>query len=181
MLLPQRQTARLRTGRVSVPGATYFVTACVHHRAPVLTESRSATGLISTLSHLHERGDASIIAATIMPDHVHLLFPLGGRLSLMQVVAKLKALSRRRHVSWEWQDNVFEHRLRADEARDDYRFYIFMNPYAAKLIPTTACWPWWYCPEPSACRFLPLLHADGTPPREWLREREVIRNRLHVS
>ena len=80
--LPERRTARLRWGRVSLAGATYFVTFCTQARSPVLVHGETARRLVAALGRLQTDQDATILAATIMPDHVHLLFTLGGRLRL---------------------------------------------------------------------------------------------------
>ncbi len=132
MPLPQRKTARLRSGRVSVAGATYFVTLCTQARAAVLTQSETGAKVLETLRELHVAGDAEILAATIMTDHAHLLFTLGVRLRFGQVVAKCKTLARDcGRAAWRRQEDGFEHRLRPPESAEDYAFYIFMNPYCA--------------------------------------------------
>jgi hypothetical protein len=129
--------------------------------------------LLEVFRELHNGGDAEFCAAVAMPDHVHLLFTLGDRLRLCQVVAKLKSLARDRgHVSWRWQENVFEHQLRSGESLEDYGFYVFMNPYRGDLCPMDERWPWWFCPQPGRFRFMSMLNAHGTPPKEWLAETE---------
>jgi len=179
MPLPVRKDADLRLGRVSLPGANYFVTACTAARAPVLTEPATASRLLRTLADLHSGGDVAFHAATIMPDHVHMLFALGGRLGLAQVVAKFKALARDHgHANWHWQENMFEHQLRTRESIEDYGFYVFMNPYRAGLCALDVCWPWWFCPDPSSFRFLSGLGPGGTPQDSWLTETERIESRI---
>jgi REP element-mobilizing transposase RayT len=128
---------------------------------------------METFARLHRDGDATILAATIMPDHAHLLFVLGGRLSLGQLQAKLKTLARDRgRADWRWQEDAFEHKLRLRESTEDYGFYVFMNPYRAGLCGTSQRWPWWYCPDPTAFRFLRGLDTDGSLPAAWLVEAE---------
>lgn len=176
---PVRKTANLRLGRVSLSGASYFVTACTAVRAPVLTEPATASLLLQTLADLHSSGDVALHAATVMPDHAHLLFAMGSRLRLTQVVAKFKALARDRgRANWHWQENVFEHQLRTRESIEDYGFYVFMNPYRAGLCALDACWPWWFCPEPSSFRFLSGLRPEGAPQDSWLTEAEKIESRI---
>lgn len=104
-----------------------------------------------------------------MPDHVHLLFTLGERLTVGQVMAKFKNLARDSgRVAWRWLDDGFEHRLRAEESAEDYAFYIFMNPYRARLILTSETWPGWQCPDHLQFRFTQHLGSDRHPPLEWL-------------
>lgn len=164
-----RKTPRLRLGRISSSGANYFITLCTKNRAPVLTQKGTATRIMDTLLSMHGANDMELLAATSMPDHAHLLLTLGGRLRLGQMMGKFKAQSRDQgRVSWHWQEDGFEHRLRHIEAIEDYGFYIFMNPYRAGLCPLATAWPWWICPHPSAFRFLDALNANQTVPAAWL-------------
>ena len=175
MAQPERRTQNLRIGRFSIPGAQYFLTLCTKDRAPVFTSKTEAQRGISALGQLKEAGDIDLLAATVMPDHVHLLFALSGKLTLGQAMAKFKNLARDRgRTAWHWLDDGFEHRLRPDELAENYGLYIFMNPYRARLIPLTAVWPLWLCPDSTRFRFLTLLNADGTPPAEWLEIIEAI-------
>ena len=169
MIDPSRKTARLRWARISIPGAGYLLTICTQHREPVLTDPHQAPRIESALFELRSAGDIDLHAATIMPDHVHLLFVLGSRLPLGRVMAKFKTLARENGSGgWRWQQDGFEHRQRPEETEEDYGFYIFMNPYRARLLSTAERWPWWVCPEPTRFMFTQHLNADGTPPIEWL-------------
>ncbi len=135
----------------------------------------------STIVSLHESDDVALHAATVMPDHVHLLFTLGERLQLSQVIAKFKTLTRRQgFVDWRWQDNGYEHHLRPSESLEGFGFYIFMNPYAAKLCALAAEWPWWVCPEPTEFAFLASLN-DGQVPPEWLSRYQQLSSTLPVG
>jgi len=163
-----RKTARLRWARISIPGASYFLTICTQHRESILIHPLHAGQLTSAMLALHAAGDIVLHSATIMPDHVHLPFELGSRLTVGQVMAKFKTQGRESGSTWRWQQDGFEHRLRPDESEEDYGFYIFMNPYRARLLDTKDHWPWWVCPEPMRFRFAQCQNANGTPPTEWL-------------
>lgn len=179
MSSPDRKTARLRWARVSLPGARYFLTLCTQDRASVLTQAKAAVDVRAALHTLQSHGDAEVLAASLMPDHLHVLFTLGARLSMGQVMAKLKTLSRDKgRVSWRWQQDGFEHRLRPEEAIEDYGFYIFMNPYRARLLPMSETWPGWICPEPARFAFTAHLSSSGAPPTEWLEQSDVIAARI---
>ncbi|MDI1320187.1 MAG: transposase [bacterium] len=169
MALPDRKTPRLRFGRVSSPGAGYFITLCTKDRSPVLLQPDAAKSVISELRAMRASRDFELLAATVMPDHVHLLFTLGDRLKVGQVMGKFKAKSRNQgRAPWRWQDDGFEHQLRTIESAEDYAFYIFMNPYRAGPCPLTASWPWWLCPQPSGFRFLTEWNLTQPVPQEWL-------------
>jgi len=173
-----RKTERLRIGRISVPGATYFVTTCTAGRQPIFVTDDTARIAAEALTHLATERDVAWIAGTVMSDHVHALLELGDQLSLNRVVAKLKGIiTRKMHSTGEqiaWQENVFEHRLRPTEDAEHYAFYIFMNPYAAGLCPLEQSWPWWVCTAPERFRFLALRRENGSPQSEWPAETERI-------
>lgn len=171
MPLAHRRTAWLRRGRISTPGAAYFTTLRTRGRAPIFNFPGNAIRVIQAFDRLQMDCDASIYGATVMPDHIHLLFVLGERLSVGQVHAKIKTLAcDYGRANWRWQSEAFEHRLRSSENIEDYGFYIFMNPDQAGCCLLSQSWPWWYCPDPTTFRFLQGLKADGTPPPEWVDE-----------
>ncbi|HTZ20238.1 MAG TPA: transposase [Opitutaceae bacterium] len=176
---PQRKTARLRWGRITAAGADYFATLCTQGRVPALTQNTTAIRLLDVLRQMHREGDIRLLATTIMPDHVHLLFTLGERLTYGRAIAKFKTLGRDQgHANWRWQEDGFEHQLRSHENPEDYGFYLYMNPYRAGLIAIHERWQWWWCPEPSMFLFLQGLNADGSPPAAWLGESERVAARI---
>ena len=182
MIDPIRKTTRLRWARISIPGAGYFLTICTRRREPVLTCPHQASRIESALRELGTVGDIDLHAATIMPDHVHLLFVLGSRLPVGRVMAKFKTLARENDsAAWRWQQDGFEHRLRPEESEEDYGFYIFMNPYRACLLSTAERWPWWVCPKPARFLFTQHLSTDGTPPIEWLDKAGDVAKRVVVG
>jgi REP element-mobilizing transposase RayT len=166
---PQRQTAALRRGRVSVPQARYFVTLCAVRPTAALIEPTTASLVCSVYDRLVADADVIPMAFTLMPDHVHLLFRLGERLRLDQVVGKFKTMTLPAldAAGTGWQANFFEHRLRPDEDAESYARYVFMNPYRAGLLGRDALWPWWRVAADFS--FLHLL-PDGFPPGEWMSE-----------
>jgi putative transposase len=176
-----RKTARLRFGRLSAAGANYFVTFCTKGRTCVLANPDNAGALIEVLRSMHEARDLELHAASIMPDHVHLLFALGARLGVGQVIGKIKSTSRRRTgYGWLWQDESFEHQVRLSDSIEDYAFYIFMNPYRSNLCRLNEMWPWWICPKSTHFRFLSHLEGGRPVPREWIGLSEHIGRRIVV-
>jgi len=179
MLLPRRKTQRLRRGRISNPGDRYFITFCTKNRVALLTDEENGSAVIQAVKSSQGSGDFELIAATLMPDHVHLLLTLGHRLTVGQVAAKIKTLSRDQgKAAWRWQDEGFEHRVRTSELIEDYGLYIFMNPYRAGLCPLTAPWPWWLCPDPSKFLFLDGFKPQQGVPMEWLGHSDKIARKI---
>jgi putative transposase len=175
-----RETPRLRWGRVSQDGHTYFLTPCVKNRRAVFADAATASVARDVLRQLNADGDAVIDAATIMPDHLHVLLTLGNRLRLGQVNAKFKSLIRRyAHADWDWLSDGFERQVRNDESAEAYAFYIFMNPYRANLISRDEHWPWWFCADESQFRFLFVLAEDPIVPAEWVERSVMIGRTVH--
>ena len=136
---------------------------------PILTAGDTGKRLTGVLQSMHSASDIELAAATIMPDHVHLLFLLRSRLLVGQVMGKFKSLARDMgKSSWQWQQDGFEHQVRRLESLEEYAFYIFMNPYRAGLCSLNASWAWWFCPEPKRFRFLDALENGKTVPSAWL-------------
>lgn len=135
------------------------------------------------LARMEIDDDFRWLTATVMPDHIHLLFCLGERLDLAHCVAKFKGLiTRTINVrSSVWQENAFEHRLRDDEDPEAYAFYIVMNPYRAGLLAIDKVWPGWLCTAPKRFRFLDGLSGAGIPPQQWLERDETSGGTLKVG
>ena len=180
--LPSRRTSHLRTGRISLPGARYFVTAVTQDRAPALADPVVAQQVCKTLFTLHETGDIYLLASSVMPEHVHLLFELGERLSVGRVCAKFKTLARDQgRAKWCWQQDQFEHRLRPRETIENYGLYTFLNPYRAGLVGLESRWPWWLCPSSANFAFMRLLRKGDLPQPEWLGLCESLERALFVG
>ena len=99
-------------GRDSVPGSRYFVTICVKDREPTLLDSDTCTRLLEQLETQQYEKDIELNCATIMADHLHLVFRLGCRLTVGQVIGKFKSKTKQL-VSW--QRDFYEHQIRPDE------------------------------------------------------------------
>jgi REP element-mobilizing transposase RayT len=168
--LPVRRTDELRIGRVSLPGATYFVTLCEAKRRAGLAAPAVAAAVRATLDELRDTGDFALIAATVMPDHVHLLGTLGSRLSLPRAVGRLKSHTREalRACGLAWQENFHEHRLRAEDDLEPFARYVFLNPYRAGLISLREAWPGWWRGGEVRFEFEAMLEAEPGVPPEWL-------------
>ena len=166
--LPVRQTENLHKGRVSTAGASYFVTMVTQHRKPWLVSPSGRAAILTTLQLWHAENRGRVLAATVMPDHVHVLFELGDKLTVGQTIARWKAEARKRiEYAGQFQRDFWEHMLRQPEVIEDYALYIFLNPYRAGLLPTESLWSGWWTPVPELFRFIPALNSTGAPPAEW--------------
>jgi hypothetical protein len=116
-----------------------------------------------------------------MPDHVHVLFQLGKRLSLDRTISKLKGRTAALVDSFGlvWQRNFFEHQLQQDELLEKFALYIFLNPYRAGLISFEQSWPGWIPGNLCRFEFEQHLRPGGLPWPEWLGEVQGIESRFY--
>jgi REP element-mobilizing transposase RayT len=159
----------LRRGRSSEPGATYFLTICTVGDHAGLTADKIA-------SAIHEEIDRMIIdqvwdlrAATLMPDHVHLLARLGERLTLSQAIGRMKAKTKPAlsGVDLAWHDSYYDHKLGPDEAVQSVVHYIFMNPYRAGIVSPGSSWPWFRLGKDES-EWFTGLYSENVPMPAWL-------------
>lgn len=168
---PPRGYESLRQQRTSIPGASYFVTACTRDRQPGLHHSEPAAAIRAELSAMNHDRTSEPRAWVVMPDHLHLLIRLNDKLTLGQAIGRFKAKTRQAVLArgLAWQGNYFEHRLRPDDQVEEVLRYIYLNPYHTKLVSHSESYPhFWMC-ETDAAWFSPMLD-DERPFPEWLRE-----------
>ena len=154
------------------------MTLCSTNRQSGLTTSQVGESILHALRSLQLDGDIDLHCATLMPDHVHLLFTLKERLTLGQVVGKLKSATqlalKSKHL--QWQNNYFDHRLREQIPMEDFARYIFLNPYRKGLLPCNQTWPWWTLNRNYKPEFIELLNEAMYPPPEWLEVQQSARD-----
>jgi putative transposase len=170
VLPPKRNTDAnaLRRGRVSIPNANYFITFNVEGRQPVLIPE-AANEILATARRLEREGVWRSRCLTVMPDHAHLFFTLGDRLTLSQSIARLKCdvQAAAGLQTIEWQSNFYDHRLRRGDSAEATIRYIWMNPYRAGLIAVDELWPYFYC-CPEDWDWFHGLTDKGLPDPAWL-------------
>ncbi len=168
---PSKGHAALRRGRVSIPHAEYFVTICTDQRRVDLTAPDVATLVLAEMSAMTADASWQMRCAVVMPDHIHVLFILGERLTLGKCLARLKAKTSPVLAAFTsalmWERDFFDRHIRAEEDRLSLFLYIFLNPYRAGLCARTDRWPWYFCREEDWVWFAPLLDQDRPVP-EWL-------------
>jgi putative transposase len=138
---------RLRTGRISAPGETYFITKCVDERRPILADARAAEEVISSLAHVRQEGQIKLLAFVIMPDHYHAVFTLltDEKLEhLMQRIGSFTANKIRKLLGVRgviWQDGGFhDHRCRDEEDVLGCAAYVEHNPVRKGWVTDPADW-----------------------------------------
>ena len=82
-------------------------------------------------------------ALVVMPDHVHVLTTAPPTTNLQHVVINWKRFIARSH-GVRWQQDFFEHRLRAAEHFEAKLEYLRQNPVRAGLVASPGEWPYFY-------------------------------------
>lgn len=159
----------LRRGRWSSSGAEYFLTLCTHDRRPGLTEPSVFSAVFIHAHQLTAEGGWNLRTATVMSDHLHLLFTLGDRAELSAVIRLFKGRLAPvlRASGLRWQRACFDHRLRPDEDRLPVFLYIFLNAYRAGLVAPDEIWPAYFCSDDDWRWFEPLTDTSCPFPA-WL-------------
>lgn len=142
----------LRRGRASIPGQTYLVTFTTHQRARLFDESENAAVVARSLHALHALHvwkTTALLAWTVMPDHLHLLFTLSHADSLQGVVQKVKSNTARELKSHDlslgqvWARAFHDRALRRDEDLRGIARYVVLSPVRAGLVRRVGDYPYW--------------------------------------
>lgn len=139
---------RLRKGRASRCGQIYLITFCTHTRRPLFRHHAVAADAAAELREPAHWTHAELLAWVLMPDHWHGLIQLQGRITLSQVIGKLKGASARAlgmrhpHLRPVWQDAFHDRALRAEEDVLATAHYIVNNPVRVGLSCTPTAYPY---------------------------------------
>jgi REP element-mobilizing transposase RayT len=147
--------------------APLSITFCTGGRLALPEDARDLV-----LNHcLRDHGvSIDLLAAVVMPDHVHLLLRAlrdteGWPIPSADIMQRLKSATAHRinnllHQSGPvWQEESFDQVLRSDESLEEKREYIRQNPVKAGLVlrPEDYHWLW-------LTRFLGVSCGAGAPP-----------------
>jgi len=120
----------------------YFLTLCVANRHKVLANDCAFVAFKTATAPLTKW---NVIAAILMPDHVHLLIArLEREAAVGNASAALKRFIRQDlKATWQWQPGSFDRLLRSDESPEQKWQYMRANPVRAGLVQEWSDWP--YC------------------------------------
>jgi len=128
-----------------IDAPTYFVTICTKERGRNQLCNESASEILRSIQIYHERSRWYCDLAVLMPDHVHLLLSFGNIDLYSKIIGDWKRWVAVHH-GVEWQENFFEHRLRAEESLDQKGRYMILNPVRAGLVKEASDWPYFWQP-----------------------------------
>lgn len=154
MNIPPHQRA-LRIGRASIAGSWYSVTSCIAGRRPLLVPDKAnplagatpARIVQSCIRWLHVNGRWQCKAYVVMPDHVHIVFELGGKQDLGGVMAAFGKYTARKLNTYldrrgpVWQHGFYDHCLRQEQTYLRHLLYVVENPVRKGFVQCAEDWP----------------------------------------
>ncbi|MDQ6912776.1 MAG: His/Gly/Thr/Pro-type tRNA ligase C-terminal domain-containing protein [Verrucomicrobiota bacterium] len=169
-------TRRRRLPHFEQPSAIYAITFTTHNKRHLSSESRSA--VLNALRHFHTKS-YTLIAAVVMPDHVHLLFQpwikeqddKGENIfwSLGDLMHSIKSFSAKEVNRIEgtsgvlWEQERFDRYVRGDRDLEEKFHYILSNPERAGLLDPEKGYPCVWTQEDEVQSGKMPDPAGGTP------------------
>jgi putative transposase len=142
--------------RVWVSGGTYFFTVNLLERRRTLLVDR-IDALRASFRVVHARRPFQMIAAVVLPDHLHCIWKLPAddadnatrwrhikRLFAHSVEAAERRSDTRiaRKERGIWQRRFWEHLIRDEADLCHHIDYVHINPVKHRLVPRVTDWPW---------------------------------------
>ena len=119
----------------------YFLTFSVANRQKVLANELAFAAFKAAIARLTKW---NVIAAILMPDHVHLLIaPVEREAMVGNGSGAIKRFMRQDlKATWQWQPGSFDRLLRSDESAEQKWQYMRENPVRADLVKESGDWPY---------------------------------------
>jgi putative transposase len=166
---PRRNTHAPLRDRTTDTGERYFITLTTKDREPWLATARTRDVFLAVLRAWHGERNGRVLAASVMPDHVHVLIELSSRQTITQAVNGWRSATRRGAGYAEtFQQHHQTHRLKDTEDSEDYALYMLLHPYRGRVCAVGEAWPGWWAPEPAVFKFTASLSGKNLPPQEWV-------------
>jgi putative transposase len=128
----------------------YFITTNIHEREKVFLNQHAAKIVLDTLRWLNDKNRIVLIAAVVMPDHLHFVLVLKDQ-SLSKVMHSLKSftaneinktLGRKGQL---WERQYYEQGIRDERTLLKMVRYCLENPVRKGLVDDFRNYPNWYC------------------------------------
>jgi putative transposase len=144
---PTRKRHRLPLDIYSNPSLAFSLTICTYRRRRLFTPSPFTAEVFSILTGWLE-SNCNLIAATIVPDHLHLLLS-PQKMDIPTLVANLKRkinmVAKKFSVKQPlWQSSYYDHSVRKQEGLPNTARYILENPVRLGLCGKIDEYPYNY-------------------------------------
>jgi putative transposase len=153
-IVPQYRRAR-------IPGSIIFITCVTYQRQPLFQDPRNIQRLRDALAQTKMERPFNILAAVILPNHLHFLWKLpendcnySARVGRMKVlftrafntqatISNILSISRQKHrEQGVWQRRFWERSLCDQKEINHYLNYIHYNPVKHGLVSCPHAWPY---------------------------------------
>jgi REP element-mobilizing transposase RayT len=147
---PQPLQKGLRQGRYNEGDLFYFLTTITKDRKTFFLHPPAAEIALDALKWLDQNGRITLVAAVVMPDHLHFVIQLKDT-TLSRLMHSLKsytsneinkALGRRGQV---WERQYYERGIRNEESLMEVVKYCLENPVRKGLVNDFRKYDYWYC------------------------------------
>ena len=142
---------QLRKGRKSIPGTYYSITLTTYTRESFLTDTCIPAIIYESFDWLEKEARLKWMCIMVMPDHIHVVFQLGNKQNLSNLVQSFKRFTanqinaRLRRNGPIWQANYYDHGIRRDESLNKIIRYCYENPVRKGLVKRPENYPHWRC------------------------------------
>jgi REP element-mobilizing transposase RayT len=147
---PPKGHIQLRKGRVSQIGQYYFITTTVKNGEKSFLHPDTVHIVLDTLKWLDEQRRIKLIAAVVMPDHLHFIAELKSG-TLPELMKTLKGYTAREinkllgRQGPLWQREYHDHGIRKEEGLMKVVKYCLENPVREGIVDDFKQYPYWFC------------------------------------
>ena len=148
---PTKGFHRLRKGRWSYSGNSYFITTSAIDKETIFTNEDIVRILFDCLQWLEADARLEVLCCVVMPNHLHMVVQLGEKQTLSRVMNSFKGFTGRRINEMRkrsgpvWQKQYYEHCIRREEDLSQIILYCYENPLRAGLVSQASEYPFWRC------------------------------------
>jgi len=136
--------------RLYIPGGSYFFTVVTYERRPLFASAQRVNELRRAFRYVKKRRPFTVVAAVVLPDHVHCMWQLPDGDSDFSTRWQMIKTEFSRHLSVPangdgaktiWQPRFWEHAIRDEEDFRRHLDYIHYNPVKHGLVSAPVAWP----------------------------------------
>jgi putative transposase len=136
--------------RLYIPGGSYFFTVVTYERRSLFASEQQVKELRQAFRYVRARRPFTMVAAVVLPDHVHCLWQLPDgdsdfstrwQMIKTEFSRRLSVPVRTSGAKMIWQPRFWEHAIRDDEDFRRHLDYIHYNPVKHGLASAPVAWP----------------------------------------
>ncbi len=137
--IPNKGHQQLRKGRKSIPGTYYSITLATYNRSHLLTIPGIPNIIYDSFDWLETDKQLKWLCIMVMPDHIHVVFQLGHKKTLSQLIQSFRRFTANqinahlKQTGTVWQANFYDHGIRHDESLNKIIRYCYENPVRKTL------------------------------------------------